>query len=137
MQEDKNYQDDVIDLIKELDTDFKESSEDEKTSVKIVQKQKTYFWVRIFLKDEMNDIEVNDEVIIKYYDEELETKFISYGKKGLETDSETDNITDLKEDNKKVLCLMVDSDLINKGEDIDFLRTLFKGSIYYEETLIN
>ena len=41
------------------------------------------------------------------------------------------------EDDKKVLCLMVDSDRINKNsQDIPFIRTLFKIGRYYEYQLM-
>ena len=40
------------------------------------------------------------------------------------------------EENKKVLCLMVDQDKINKGTDIPFIRTLFKSSIHYQYQLM-
>jgi hypothetical protein len=42
--------------------------------------------------------------------------------------------TDL--DNKKILCLMIDSDKINKdSKDIPFIRSLFKIGIFYEYQL--
>jgi hypothetical protein len=40
------------------------------------------------------------------------------------------------EDDKKVLCLMVDQDTINKGIDIPFIRTLFKNCIHYQYQLM-
>jgi hypothetical protein len=40
------------------------------------------------------------------------------------------------EENKKVLCLMVNQDKINKGTDIPFIRTLFKTGIHYEYQLV-
>ena len=39
----------------------------------------------------------------------------------------------LTEDDKKVLCLMVNEEDIKIGESIPFIRTLFKGSIHYQE----
>ena len=43
---------------------------------------------------------------------------------------------DNPEDDKKVLCLMVNQDTINKGIDIPFIKTLFKTSIHYQEQLM-
>ena len=40
------------------------------------------------------------------------------------------------DDDKKVLCLMVDQEKINKGTDIPFIRTLFKISIHYQYQLV-
>jgi hypothetical protein len=40
------------------------------------------------------------------------------------------------DDDKKILCLMVDQEKINKGTDIPFIRTLFKTGIHYEYQLV-
>lgn len=102
---------------------------------KVVDKQKSYFYIRIYLNDEDNDIKQNDDVVIGYtpYGEKLTTKFIAYGKKGNNRDSEDDLSNYEPEDNKKVLCLMIDTDVINyNSEDIKFIRSLFRQSRYFQ-----
>lgn len=102
----------------------------------VVEEQKVYIWIRLFLKEESN-IEVGDEIFMTYKPsgEKLETKFICFGKEGMEKDN--DGLVNWNsEENKKVLCLMVNQDKINKGTDIPFIRTLFKTSIHYQYQLV-
>ena len=66
------------------------------------------------------------------------TVFICYGKTDLTKDhDDLEKITNFNpEDDKKILCLMVNQDHINKGTDIPFIRTLFKSGIHYEYQLV-
>lgn len=105
---------------------------------KIIEKQRTYFWIRVYLNSEIK-IVPNDDIFIKYIhsEEKLETKFICFGKKNLTKDANDEILNYDPEDDKKILCLMVDSDRINKNsEDIPFIRTLFKIGRYYEYQLM-
>lgn len=135
----RGYQDKIVDDIKSIDVekvDF--SNGDFKPRTKIAEKQKVYFWIRLYLKEEDTVSTPDDTVIIKYIHsgEELETKFICYGKKGLDKDNQDQIVNYTTEDDKKVLCLMVDSDKINYNSDnIPYIRSLFKISRYYEYQL--
>lgn len=135
-----NYQNSIIDAIKQYDidkVDFKNSNYD--TVSEISEKQKTYFWIRVYLKEEDNILNPNDDISIKYNisGEELECKFICYNKKGLDKDNNNQVTNYSGEDDKKVLCLMVDSDRINgNSSDIPFIRSLFKIGRYYEYQLM-
>jgi hypothetical protein len=40
------------------------------------------------------------------------------------------------EDDKKCLCLMIDSKMVNFNNDIPFIRTLFKTGYHYEYQLV-
>ena len=104
---------------------------------KIVEEQKVYIWIRLFLKEESN-IEIGDDILMTYSQsgEQLETKFICYGKTDMGKDHNDEIINYNPEDDKKVLCLMVDQDKINKGINIPFIRTLFKTSIHYQYQLV-
>lgn len=108
------------------------STEDFKPRTEIKEKQKIYYWIRVYLREEM-DIEENTDIKITYVDsgETLECKFVCYGKKGAEMDN--DGIMRFNpDDNKKCLCFMVDSDRINtNSDDIPYIRTLFTISKYY------
>ena len=125
--------------LSELDLDkidFSKMSEEHfKPKTDIIENQKIYFWIRIYLKDEI-EISPDTKVKIKYVpeEEELETIFVCYSKKkGNHNFNKLEEIVEYEtEDDKKVLCLMVDSDRINKNsEDIPFIRTLFKISRWY------
>ena len=138
-KEKPQYQDKIVDSIKSIDVqkiDF--TNADFKPRYSIIDKQKVFFWIRIYLKEE-STVTPDDDIQIKYLPsgEVLNTKFICYSKKGVDKDSEQNIISYETEDDKKVLCLMVDSDKINyDNEDIPFIKTLFKTSRFYEYQLL-
>jgi len=120
--------------------DFKNSQYDYvKTKI---EKQKIYFWIRVYLSEEI-EIEAGADITIKYVmsGEELDTKFICYAKMGGGSikyeNGEPIVVNYNSEDNKKVLCLMVDEEKINyDSEDIPFIRKLFKIGRHYEYELM-
>ena len=104
-----------------------------------IEKQKVYFWIRVYLSEEMTTIEPGDNITIKYVSgETMDTTFICYAKVGGEVEHNGEIIMNYNsEDNKKVLCLMVDEERINyNSDDIPFLRKLFRIGRYYEYELI-
>ena len=121
-------------------TDF-ENTEYDTIDTKI-EKQKVYFWIRVFLK-EAAMVEPGDDITIKYSfsGEELITKFICFAKVG---GNKVDYVNGEPvianyntEDDNKVLCLMVDEEKINNdSEDIPFLRRLFRIGRHYEYELL-
>ena len=131
-----NYLDEIINTIKSIDT--KKLSDDITTpEVSIIETQKIYLWIRLYLKEEVDIID-GDDYIMEYSPsgENIIAKFISYGKKNLHRD-ELDQIVNFDpEVDKKVLCLMVDENEINTRKDIPFIRTLFKVSKFYEFQVI-
>jgi hypothetical protein len=134
----KSYINDIIDSIKKLDTDNIPDDVSKDVTIKIIEEQKIYFWIRLYLKDEDPNIQIGDDIIIKYIPsgEILTTKFICYDKQGLINDHQNEIINYNKEDNKKILCLMVDTKMVNYNDDIPFIRTLFKTSHHYEYQLV-
>jgi hypothetical protein len=129
--------DNLVEKIKTIDTEVvKDWDSNTDTAMKIVEEQKVYVWIRLFLKEESN-VEVGDDIYMTYTPsgEKLDTKFICFGKEGAEKDQ--DGLTNWNsEENKRVLCLMVDQEKINKGTDIPFIRTLFKTGIHYQYQLV-
>ena len=129
--------DNLVEQIKTIDTEVvKDWDKNTNPDMKVLEEQKVYIWIRLYLKEE-SDIEIGDDIIMVYKPsgEKLETKFICFGKEGMEKDN--DGLVNWNsEDNKKVLCLMVDQDKINNGTDIPFIRTLFKTGIHYEYQLL-
>jgi len=147
-----DYREQLIDSIKKLETEGLSDEIDIITSSKVVEAQKVFFWIRLYLREEDLNIKVGDDVVIRYQSlptfvdgvkitdsddfEELETKFVCYGKKGLEKDHDNEVVNYSNEDDTKILCLMVDENIINFGEGINFIRTLFKTSRHYEYQLV-
>jgi len=133
-EEDKNFYEDVVEQVKSIDVDgidFENS--DFKPRSEIKQKQMVYFWIRVYLKEEL-DIEPNTDVKITYQEtgESITTKFICYSKKGLDKDNDNEVVNYIDEDDKRVLCLMIEEERINiNNSDIPFLKTLFKIGRYY------
>ena len=106
-----------------------------------IEKQKVYFWIRVYLSEEIK-IEPGDGIIIKYIfsGEELDSTFICYAKKGASAINYVDGepvVNYNSEDDTKVLCLMVDEEKINNdSDDIPFLRKLFKIGRHFEYVLL-
>jgi hypothetical protein len=132
-----SYLDGLVEAIKQIDTTELTDTMDSNPISKIIEEQKTYFWIRVYVKDEQ-DMTPGDDVLINYTpdSEKLMTKFICYGKKGLDKDS-GEQITEwVAEDDKKVLCLMIDEREVNFNSKIPFIRTLFKTGHHYEYQVI-
>jgi len=131
--------DSLVEQIKSINTETVKSWENNNSPISnIIEEQKVYIWIRLYLKDESSDIEIGDDIsmIYKSSGEKLTTKFVCYGKSDLNKDHNDEIINFNPEDDKKVLCLMVDEAFINKGDGIPFLRTLFKTSRHYEYQLV-
>jgi hypothetical protein len=134
------YIEDLVEQVKSLDTTelSDEISKEEQEIQQKVEEQKVYFWIRLYLKEESSDLEIGDDITINWTpsDEKLPTKFICYGKTGLQKDYDEEIVNYNSEDDKKVLCLMVDEGMVNHNEDIPFVRTLFKVGRHYEYQLV-
>lgn len=127
----------VRDQLQDLDTT--DLSDDVSDMVEVeITPEKVYFWTRLYVSEENTTVSIGDTIWIEYTPtgERLETKFITYGKKGLERDHEGEVANYNPEDDKKILCLMIEEKTVNEGEGIPFLRTLFKLGRHYEYQLM-
>lgn len=136
----QNYYNSIVEAVKAIDTNSSEKwiyDEIVSTST-IIEEQKVYFWIRLYLKEETPNIQIGDDVLINWTPsgEKLSTKFIAFGKKGLDKDHHDQVSNYVSEDDKRILCLMVDERVINFSNDIPFIRTLFKTGHHYEYQLI-
>lgn len=133
-----DYRDQLLEAIKSIDTEGLSDEIEIVSTSKIIEEQKIYFWIRLYLSEEDQNIQIGDDIVITYNPsgEELVTKFICYGKSGLERDHNGEVINYNPDDDKKVLCLMVDENVINYSEEIPFIRTLFKTGRHYEYQLM-
>jgi hypothetical protein len=145
-----DYREQLLESIKKLETEG--LSDEIEIISKVVEEQKVYFWIRLYLKEEDLNIQVGDDIVIRYQPrstfidgvkiweseqvEELVTKFVCYGKKGLEKDHDNEVVNYSNEDDSKILCLMIDETTVNFGEGIGFIRTLFKTGRHYEYQLV-
>ena len=134
------YLEDLVEQVKTLDTTelSDEISKEEQEIKQVVEAQKVYFWIRLYLKEEDSNLVIGDDISIKWTPtgEELKTKFICYGKTGLQKDYDEEIVNYNSEDDMKVLCLMVDEGQVNYNEDIPFVRTLFKVGRHFEYQLV-
>jgi len=133
-----NYLESLVEQIKEIDTTELNDDVSEDSVSTVIEEQKIYFWIRLYLKEEDPNVKIGDDIIIRWQQsgEELETKFFAWGKKGFEKNSD-ENITNYNpEDDKKILSLMVDENIVNTSKDIPFIRTLFKTGRHYEYQLV-
>lgn len=136
------YQKSLVESIKSIDLkdyDYSKANDAEfAPRTKVTQEQKIYFWIRLYLNEEI-DIDPNDVVNIVYtpLNETLETTFVCYSKP-YSAKVDVDNLTEYNpNDDKKVLCLMVDQSRINENsDDIPFIRSLFKISKYHEDRVM-
>jgi hypothetical protein len=133
-----DYKELLLEAIKSLDTEGLSDEIEIVSTSKIIEDQKIYFWIRLYLSEEDQNIQIGDDIVITYNPsgEELVTKFICYGKSGLERDHNDEVINYNPDDDKKILCLMVDENVINYSEEIPFIRTLFKTGRHYEYQLM-
>ena len=130
----KTRWDAIADAIREIDTDTLVAPLDENiTEVNITKQQKIYQWVRVFLKEETSDTKIGDvlELVWTPTGESMKLEFNTYGKKGLEIDKIGEIAAYEKEDDKKVLILMVDQEIM-LSEETPFIRTMFVNSPYYQ-----
>ena len=130
--------DNLVDKIKTINTEeVKDWYSNMSSEMKVIEEQKVYIWIRLYLKEE-SDVKVGDEIFMTYKPsgEKLSTIFVWYDKKGIMKDHDEEIVNYTGEDDKKVLCLMVNQDHVNKNTDIPFIRTLFKTGIHYEYQLV-
>ena len=77
--------DNLVEQIKTIDTEVvKDWNKNTDPAMKILEEQKVYIWIRLFLKEEA-DVEVGDEIFMTYKPsgEKLSTIFVCYGKTDL------------------------------------------------------
>jgi hypothetical protein len=133
-----NYLDNIVELIRTIDTTELTDSVDQNVVSKVTEEQKVYFWIRLYLKDDNINAEIGDDISInwKLSGEKLITKFICYCKTCLSKDHQYEMTNYNPEYDKKCLCLMIDSKMVNFNNDIPFIRTLFKTGYHYEYQLV-
>lgn len=131
----------LYDFVREqlMYVDTAEFTDEVDGEVKIdITPEKVYFWTRLYINEEDPSVKIGDTVNIVFLPsgERLETKFIAYGKKGLERNHEGEVTNYNPEDDTRILCLMIEESTVNNADDIPFLRTLFKLGRHYEYQLV-
>jgi len=125
--------DQLIEQIKGIDTVELTDDVSSDPVLKEIEKQKVYYWIRLYLKEELEDVKPGDdfEIVFARTGEKLMSKFVAFGKKNLNRDLDNVIVNYDPEDNPKCLCLMVDEEEMY-SEKIPFIRTLFKTSRFFE-----
>jgi hypothetical protein len=133
-----DYREQLLEQLRSIDVKDLKSNFDLVATSNVIEEQKIYFWIRLYLNEELSDIIPGDDITISWSpsDEKLVTKFICFGKNGLEKDHNGEVTNYNPEDDKRILCLMVDENYVNLSEDIPFIRTLFKTGRHYEYQLV-
>jgi len=133
-----DYREQLLESIKDIDT-TSDWNYEEGSITKVIEEQKVYFWIRLYLTENSPSVEVGSDITICHKPnrsedvvEELETKFICFGKKNMDRDYEGEITGYNSEDDEKCLCLMIDSSKVNFSDEIPFIRTLFKTGYHYE-----
>ena len=131
--------DNIVEKAKKIDVDkVNFQGEDFQPLTKIIQKQRSYIWIRLYVKEEI-DINPETKINFVYNDgqEIIETYFMYFGKKGLERNQDGEIVNFNPEDDKKILCLMMDVERIDyNNHDIPYMKTLFKLGKYYKPDYI-
>jgi hypothetical protein len=125
----------LVQQVKQIDTTDLSDDVQQTPESKEVEKQRIYIWIRLYIKEALQDLKEGDNFSIKWTHtgETLVTKFICYGKKGSHKDAEQkEQIQMSSEDDPTCLCLMVDEEEIQSSEEIPFIRTLFKSSKHFQ-----
>ena len=128
----------IMEQVKDIDTAKLSDEIQGGVLAEVTEEQKIYIWIRLFIKKESDSIAAGDDVSITWIPsgEKLKTKFICHGKEGLSKDHGSEVTSYNPEDDKKILCLMVDVKDINLNDSIPFIRSLFKEGIHYEYQLV-
>lgn len=125
----------IVHEVKKIDVNkVNFDGEDFEPHTKIIQKQKVYIWIRVYLKEEM-DIKPETKVIIQYLGgkESIETYFMYFGKKGLERNKDGEIVNFNPEDDRRILCLLIDSERLDyNNHDIPYMKTLSPLSKHYK-----
>jgi len=129
----------IVEEVKKIDVNkVSFEGEDFQPHSKIIQKQRVFFWIRLYIKEEF-DIKPETKIIIDYQNgkEQLETHFMYFGKKGLERDKDGEIVNFNPEDDKKIWCLMIDAERIDiNNSDIPYIKTLFPLGRYFKPDYI-
>lgn len=117
--------------VKDADGEMRE------VSVTILQKEKMYSWMRIFIDNEVGSkLSIKKGDVVKMhltpFNETLTTTFATFEKKGLYKDND-DIVNYESEVDTGIMCVMIDNDELYELEN---MRQIFSWSKYYEPSII-
>lgn len=133
-----DYKEQLVEQLKSIEVDNLKSDFELVATSAVIEEQKIFFWIRIYLSEEDLNISIGDDIQIEWTPsgEKLDAKFIAFGKSGLERDHQGEVTNYNPEDDKRILCLMIDEKMVNFNEDIPFIRTLFKTGYHYDYQIV-
>lgn len=116
-----------------------EDNFDRDVQTNVTEESKVFSWIRVYLNEEYENIKKGDVVKLRYNltGEICDLIFGSYNMVGSNKDTDGDVLTDYNsEEDKKVLCLMVDIKSIENDKTLPLIRTLFRQSKWYAFNLL-
>jgi hypothetical protein len=135
-----NY-DKIIEEIKKIDDETLNNMVDVDEyyydiKVDVVERQRLYIWVRLFLKKDDIDIIEGDTIELTYLpnQESITVTFSTWERMGYTKDMGY-YVTNVQDIDKSILILMVDVDLFN-DDSIPFIRSLFRESRYFDYVMV-
>ena len=132
-----DYREALINDIKNIDLEETKTVVNKtKPKIKVIEESITYFWIRVFVTENSVNIEEGEDIDIIWNQsgESLRTKFVAWGKKGSHKNQGDNDVVDFNPENDKgILCLMINEKTVNYSNDIPFIRTLFKQGRHYED----
>ena len=99
------YLEKLVEQVKDMDTDELSDEVDNESSTKVIEEQKIFFWIRLYLSEEDPNVKVGDDITIEWVHtgEKLKTKFAAYGKEGVNKDQGDEMTNYNPEDDKRIL----------------------------------
>ena len=109
----------------------------ENLKINVTQQQKEYYWIRLYTNTEY-DFKQGDIITLNHLPtgEKLDLMFTNFDKVG-KIDQQSNSIEEFNnEENKRSLCLLIDFTQLYLLKDVNFIRTLFRNSRYFQEHLL-
>lgn len=137
---DTNYRNILLGQLNNSLNNINSSQWKDEPNVKIreIEKQKEFFWIRVYLKDDDTVLKVGDIISISYRptNEKMDMIFGGYEKEGLNKNHNDQVINYVSESDRSILICLVDLNRVNKdSEDIPTIRTFFRNSRHYAEDI--
>lgn len=106
-------------------------------STNVIESQQEYYWIRLYINEE-SEFSPKDIITMTHLptNESIDLIFTNYDKKK-RTNKQSEDLEEFTlEEDKEILCLLVNMTKLHSDTDKDFIRTLFRKSKFYKERLL-
>lgn len=128
--------DSIVESVKSIDINtIIDGNDNESVAINQVQKSTSYLWLRLYLNEDDTTTQASDTITMHYldYDEKLALHFVCYAKTNTTQDTNEAVVNYNPEDDKKVLCMMVEEDAITKDNKLEYIKTMFKTLPWFQK----